>query len=236
MSRGPTLYLEAVLVQKASLFRALRRAVKLTAAAEDQTPPQSASGRETLRCLSADEVLRFRCPVLGASCGQHLRHSLDHVRHAVNATLAEAPHAVVAYDERARGTAVEEHLVAAEREVASLRSCLEELNHRTSRGPYFDLSLPLVARFAFAPAPGQAESGHLDLPTHAAREIVFAAHHALHHNASILTLIKLNEGVAPGLLPALMDLAPDFGTAPSTTVFQRAQEMDTEAPPDLLMK
>jgi hypothetical protein len=253
---GPVLYLDAVLAQKVALFRALRRAVTLKTVRSDLLGGH-ADGK--LHHPSADEVLKFQCPLLGASVGQHVRHSLDHVRKTVDACLVQhtrsslsppqqAGPLIVAYDERARGTAVEEHLVSAEREVASLRSCLDELAQRRGVSARDLAALPLVVRFAMAPAAvaatghghdGQAEKhlaegvavSHLDVPSNAAREMVFAAHHAIHHQASILAIVKRNEAqVAPGLLAALLDLAPDFGKAPSTMAFQKALKQEASAP------
>lgn len=247
---GPVLYLDAVLAQKVALFRALRRAVTLKTVRSDLLGGH-ADGK--LHHPSADEVLTFPCPLMGASVGQHVRHSLDHVRKTVDACLVQHTRSsltppqtfdtgiVVAYDERARGTAVEEHLVSAEREVASLRSCLDELTQRRGVSARALAALPLVVRFALAPA-APATTGHggqeaehlaegganyLDVPSNAAREVVFAAHHAVHHNATILAIVKRNEAeVAPGLLAALLDLAPDFGKAPSTVAFQKALEQE----------
>jgi hypothetical protein len=242
----PALYLDAVLAQKLALFRALRRAVALKTVRPDQP-----SGDGKLHHPSADEVLKFPCPLHGASMGQHMRHSLDHVRKAIDASLTLHNHnslepshdsepLIVAYDERTRGTSVEEHLVSAEREVGSLRCCLEEIMQRRGVSVFDLAALPLIVRFAMPPTmtaattPGRHEVStedalnYFDVPSNAAREFAFVAHHAIHHNASILAIVKHNEAeVAPGLLTGLMELAPDFGKAPATVLFEKAVQHES---------
>lgn len=243
----PAIYLDGVLQHKQSLLQALRHA---------------AQHRAVEGC---DHLLTHKCAVSGVSIGQHLRHSLDHIRKVVDAAVfppnhqqraggastgggssSEAPDAVVwassladpvalvDYDERSRGTAVERHVALAERELEALARAL---------GSVVDLDQPVICRFMFAPLPpppgagaaaaeegGSAAGGgpapaaapkHLDLPSSVGRELAFAAHHAIHHNASILGILRSSAPLAEDVLPRLAELAPDFGTAPSTAAFQR---------------
>jgi hypothetical protein len=135
---------------------------------------------------------------------------------------------------------VEEHLVSAEREVGSLRCCLEEIMQRRGVSVFDLAALPLIVRFAMPPTmtaattPGRHEVStedalnYFDVPSNAAREFAFVAHHAIHHNASILAIVKHNEAeVAPGLLTGLMELAPDFGKAPATVLFEKAVQHES---------
>ena len=129
---------------------------------------------EALAQGGGDGALALKCRVSGASVGQHLRHSLSHVRSLLDA--ATAPHqlppsvpppqqshvlprqsgcqpdvgsataTVIAYDERSRGTGVELCVATAQGELAALAAALDRLATAA------DLDRPVTCRFMFAPA------------------------------------------------------------------------------------
>ncbi|OQR82935.1 hypothetical protein ACHHYP_15311 [Achlya hypogyna] len=146
-----------------------------------------------LRGLS-DEAYVFRCPVLEGTTGGHVRHSLDHLRRA----LADAP--VIRYDIRARNTAVELDRHAALDELAAI------LNLEASvRNEHLDQ--PVRAAFMLS-----AEGHEVELKSTVEREMAFAVHHAIHHNAMIKTILRAN-------FPSVV-VPETFGVAPSTLNFR----------------
>jgi hypothetical protein len=204
----PVLYLDGVLAHQRRLLEALARHTATASIAR-----------------VSDDVLTRPCAVSGASVGQHLRHALDHVRKLVDSSRADPAGAcpVVAYDQRARGTDVEQCVASAASEIEALAQAL---------GHITDLGRPVLCRFMFAPsavATGAGAGGvaapvtQLDLASTVGRELGFVAHHAIHHNASILGILRSNPDLYLDVLPDLLRAAPDFGTAPSTVVFQHGQ-------------
>ena len=159
------------------------------------------------------------CPLLRASIGQHIRHSFDHIRKVLEAgDDSAALGATIHYDERARNTDVERFIVSAEQELEHINDKLVNLG---------DLTLPVTAQFMMAASPpGIPPPPALSLASTLARELAFVAHHSIHHNAMILAIVKnqdlyLNQ--RSGLLEHLLELAPDFGSAPSTTAYRQEQ-------------
>lgn len=128
---------------------------------------------------------------LGASIGQHVRHTLDHFR-----TLADATPGVdaLAYDHRARGVPVETDRDAA---TAEIERILGKLDERKDTG--LDAECTVCATIS-------CDGDEADLPSTYARELWFVTHHAIHHNALIKTLAH-ELGVT---------LDEQFGRAPST--------------------
>jgi hypothetical protein len=175
-----------------------------------QTPPC-----DDLRavCLAADAVLEQAAHYIdrvdsqqfvhvsqvvpGGTIGKHIRHILDHFRCAITTDCSEP----IDYDHRRRGGDVENDRDAAKGEIATLRSLLGGLEFK-------DLSATVTTRVMLC---GDGQTA--DLESTRAREIFFAMHHAIHHNA-ILKAIGLELGFE----------CPDgFGTAPSTINFEQAE-------------
>lgn len=184
----------------------------------------TSAGHNTTRglrpvCMAADAILeqagayidgvsddQFVFPsqaVPGGTIGKHIRHMLDHFRCAITTCCSEP----IDYDHRARGGVVESDREEAKREIATLRSLLAGLDEG-------DLGASVTTRVMLS---GDGQTA--DLSSTRAREIFFAMHHAIHHNA-ILKAIGLELGFA----------CPEgFGTAPSTINFACAQrEQDAE--------
>jgi uncharacterized damage-inducible protein DinB len=132
--------------------------------------------------------------MMGASIGQHLRHSVDHVA----AILQGAERGVIDYDNRERGVAIESDRAEALSTIASLRGELAELTED-------DVQREVSVRVMLS-ADGETK----DLKTTLGRELAFAAHHETHHHA-MMTVIARSEGCE----------APEgFGVAPSTLNYE----------------
>jgi uncharacterized damage-inducible protein DinB len=127
---------------------------------------------------------------LGASIGQHVRHTLDHFR-----TLADATPGVdtLDYDRRERGVPVETSREIALSEIDRICDTLADTAETLDR--------PCTVRATIC---GQGTEA--DLLSTRARELWFVTHHAIHHNALIKSLAH-EKGI---------DLPGAFGRAPST--------------------
>lgn len=124
------------------------------------------------------------CPILHASVGQHVRHSLDHMSRVVqNLGCADANH-VICYDKRTRGSAIEQNPKLASK---AIQECITALENTSNTG----LDNKQGAKREMVDKELQVEfmvsgSGEVEkFRTWLSREIQFASHHALHHNAMI---------------------------------------------------
>ena len=155
------------------------------------------------------------CSVVQATAGQHVRHLLHHVSVPVSAAEAAAgePEEKVTgrrvweYDVRERGDDVENCAEAALAKIASLSDSLSRL----AASPPPTSSLLTVAFSTASSSPSSTPF----LST-IEREIMFGAHHGLHHLAMLRVLAEKGGG-GGGNLPG------DFGKAPSTVVFEEKQ-------------
>jgi len=147
--------------------------------------------------VSDDQFVCQSAVVPGGTIGKHIRHTLDHFRCAISTCCTEA----IDYDHRRRGVEVESCRKAAKDEIESLRSILSELDEDK-------LQEEMTARVMIC-----SDGETCDLTTSRAREIFFAMHHAIHHNA-ILMAIGLELG---------FECPEGFGTAPSTINFEHSE-------------
>lgn len=134
--------------------------------------------------------------MLGATIGQHVRHTLDHFGAAMHGLDGE----VIDYDHRERGTCVETSLQEAIRAIDGLVALL-----KATRG---DQANRLVSIRVMLSDEGE----EAELTSTFAREVAFATHHAIHHNAMIAA-IATSFG---------LPVPPGFGKAPSTVNHERA--------------
>lgn len=144
-----------------------------------------------------DQYVQPSQVVPGGTIGKHIRHTLDHFRCAITTDCSEP----IDYDHRKRGGSVEESRDAAKLEIATLRSLMVGLGVK-------ELSETVTTRVMLC---GDGQTA--DLESTRAREIFFAMHHAIHHNA-ILKAIGLEIG---------FQCPEGFGTAPSTINFEQAE-------------
>ncbi len=129
----------------------------------------------------------------GGTVGKHLRHLVDHYEAIVRAA-ASACEEVVDYDHRERDVPMESSRDEALRGIDALRTNVRQLvDHQATR--------PVRVRVMVSSAGHEAT-----LTSSLARELAFATHHGVHHQAMMKTIAG-EFGV---------EASPDFGKAPST--------------------
>jgi len=155
----------------------------------------------------AYQLYQTVCPIVKATIGQHLRHSMDHIERAVYASKNDEIH----YDLRERDTP-EEH------DWDRMKERIQAVNHELQNqstdveGSGANLD-PVNAYFMLS---GDSDQ-EFSIPSYRGRELAFAAHHAIHHLALVRIIATCS---AVGELDEA-DLPPDFGRAPSTVNFDR---------------
>jgi len=147
--------------------------------------------------VDSDQFVHISAVVPGGTIGKHIRHTLDHFRCAITTECAEP----IDYDHRRRGGSVEDDRDAAKSEIATLRSLMGGLGVN-------ELGETVTTRVMLC-----GDGRTADLHSTRAREIFFAMHHAIHHNA-ILKAIGLELG---------FECPEGFGTAPSTINFEQVE-------------
>lgn len=143
--------------------------------------------------------------LVGGTIGKHLRHTLDHFA-AVAPALGGS---TICYDNRTRDVPIEVDQEAALSEIHRLSGVFGAIN-----GP--ELAAPARVRILCSEDGSEAEVG-----TTLGRELAFATHHAIHHQA-MMKAIAIEHGAV--LTPAVADGAREsrtvvpvgFGVAPST--------------------
>ncbi|KAH7479871.1 hypothetical protein PRIC1_008577 [Phytophthora ramorum] len=154
-----------------------------------------------LRSLD-DSVYTFHSPLVEGSVGQHTRHSLDHLRKPL-ALLEAQQHGsdenMVRYDIRDRHTPVEKDRLMAIAQIEQLEKTLRAL-------PSGELARPVHAAFMLS-----ADGREFDFESTFSRELAFAVHHCIHHNALSKVLLRHH-------FPEL-NVPEGFGMAPSTANF-----------------
>jgi len=139
----------------------------------------------------------------GGTVGKHLRHTLDHFAAALGwATGGEvASQDAIDYDRRERNVPMETDRHAAIAGIAQLRERLAEVSLQA-------LDAPVRVRVMVSGDGQEAE-----LRSTLGRELAFATHHAVHHQA-MMQAIAREFG---------LEAAGGFGKAPSTLKFERGR-------------
>ena len=151
---------------------------------------------EALLAQISDDMYTRKLPVaFNASIGGHYRHCLDHFR----SLLAAAAAGDLNYDQRERGTLIENDRFAALNATRELRQGYEELDPAL-----LTRSLSVTCKSSCATSGSQVS------PSTVGREIMYSVAHAVHHYALI--------GIMSGLMGVV--LPPGFGVAPSTIKHQ----------------
>lgn len=149
----------------------------------------------------AKDWYKSPCQLVGASMGQHIRHSMDHMELtillAATANGRESNMPVLHYDLRVRGGTLEHDMDEAKKRISNLSEMLNQVQA--------DCGLPVQAHFMLD---GQGQE--VQFNSTLARELGFVAHHAIHHMAMIKVIAIHHVGLAS------KDLPEDFGRAPST--------------------
>jgi uncharacterized damage-inducible protein DinB len=129
------------------------------------------------------------------SIGGHVRHCLDHVE-ALERALDRG---VCCYDDRVRGTAVEDDPAVACARLAACRMRLAALDPAMLARP-----LALSARIS-------TDGVTVHAPSTVGREVAFVISHTVHHAALVAVLLE-DLGIA---VPARFGLAPTTPTRPA---------------------
>ncbi len=158
------------------------------------TIPAACALLEQMRELVAgldDEQYTTKSPAMfTASIASHVRHAVDHFR----APLGGLGGDVVDYDHRQRDTDVEKCVRGAVAEIERVRAGIGNIDP-------LHVGKELTIRVMLT-----GDGACTDLTTTLAREIAFATHHAVHHNAMIKAIAK----------ELGLETPPGFGKAPST--------------------
>lgn len=147
------------------------------------------------------------CPIVGATVGQHIRHSMDHMELAIR-TAGEYPNLnndEFHYDLRTRGGNDEHDIDAAFQRIDSLSDFL--LEEKKAEESALTESRPVEAFFMLTGDPTEFK-----VSTTTERELAFSVHHAIHHMAMVKIIAVQSLGIEKDDLPS------DFGRAPSTVV------------------
>jgi hypothetical protein len=164
----------------------------------------------------ASDVFQKKCPIVGASIGQHYRHSMDHVELAAlvaSSALEQQQQQLgeLHYDLRVRGGTLEKDLAESRKRLSdvtdvftSLNTAIGDAHSATPVTAYFNLSVD--------------DDGEIGLPSTIERELGFTAHHAIHHLAMVRIICLQTIGLSEDELPQ------GFGRAPSTILFDRRQK------------
>jgi hypothetical protein len=163
----------------------------------------------------ASDVFQKKCPIVGASIGQHYRHSMDHVELAAlvasSALEQQQQLGELHYDLRVRGGTLEKDLAESRKRLSdvtdvftSLNTAIGDAHSATPVTAYFNLSVD--------------DDGEIGLPSTIERELGFTAHHAIHHLAMVRIICLQTIGLSEDELPQ------GFGRAPSTILFDRRQK------------
>ena len=179
--------------------------------------------RETLGSLDdAKKAYQQVCPMVHASMGQHIRHSMDHIELAVQAASSTTATSLdIHYDLRARGGPDEHDMDMAEQRIQQAIHALSNLSNEwwdandseqsQSQQSPSQQSQPPIVYACFMLSGGNPQE--FRLPTTIPRELGFAVHHAIHHMAMIKIIAIETLQIPPESLPK------EFGRAPSTVVF-----------------
>jgi hypothetical protein len=152
-------------------------------------------GEALLGEIENDDYTRKVPSAFNASIGGHYRHCLDHFRSLLDAAAAGD----LNYDQRERGTLVENDRFAALNATRDLRSSYQQFpNALLSR------ELNVTCKTSYATTRSQVA------PSTVGREIMYVVAHAVHHYALI--------GIMGGMMGLKMPLG--FGVAPSTVKYQ----------------
>lgn len=126
----------------------------------------------------ASDAFQKICPIVGASIGQHYRHSMDHVELAALVASSAKDTSMhqheqlgeLHYDLRVRGGTLEKDLVESRKRLCDVTDVFRSLNTTIGEGKR---ETPVTAYFNLA-ADDEKEIG---LPSTVERELGFCAHH-----------------------------------------------------------
>ncbi len=176
--------------------------VEAAPAASDATAVAGAAAALLGQCAAIIESVddsayaSISSTIRGGTIGKHVRHVLDHFRAAID---GDGPGGCIDYDRRERDVPME-----TDRSLAL--SAIEDLSARI--GDMDGTRLAATVRVKVMVA---ADGCTVELRSTLARELAFATHHAVHHNAMVRA-IAAEFG---------HELPEDLGKAPSTLNHER---------------
>lgn len=167
------------------------------------------------------------CPIVGASIGQHFRHSLDHIELPAMALINDHQLQDFHYDKRNRGGSSERSMKESRERIQGLldifsnekKKCIipcdsrEDSDHGTEFSKDDDANDALVQVHFMLSGDGH----EFGLKSFLTREMQFAMHHAIHHLAMVKIISENHLGLNPDMIPS------DFGKAPSTLHFEEEE-------------
>jgi len=156
----------------------------------------------------AKSLYKTVCPIVKASIGMHIRHSMDHVERAAAAAI-HFDQRKINYDLRERGGLDENDMDAAVERLLRVQNTFEKLSSSESQIPVIGHNIEACFMLS-----GDSNDEYA-LPSTVARELGFAAHHAIHHLAMVRICATHTGGLSEDDLPS------DFGRAPSTVNYDR---------------
>lgn len=169
----------------------------------------------------ASDAFQKTCPIVGASIGQHYRHSMDHVELAALVASSAQDSSTqqqigdLHYDLRVRGGTLEKDLVESRNRLCDVTDVFRSLNTAIVDGDeVIATTTPVTAYFNLA----ADDSAEIGLPSTVERELGFCAHHAIHHLAMVRIICLQTVGLSE------VELPEGFGRAPSTILFDKRQE------------
>lgn len=169
----------------------------------------------------ASDAFQKTCPIVGASIGQHYRHSMDHVELAALVASSAQDSSTqqqigdLHYDLRVRGGTLEKDLVESRNRLCDVTDVFRSLNTAIVDGDeVIATATPVTAYFNLA----ADDSAEIGLPSTVERELGFCAHHAIHHLAMVRIICLQTVGLSE------VELPEGFGRAPSTILFDKRQE------------
>mmetsp|Transcript_925 Transcript_925/g.1151 ORF Transcript_925/g.1151 Transcript_925/m.1151 type:complete len:198 (-) Transcript_925:5975-6568(-) len=157
--------------------------------------------------VKAGNLFKSTCPIVGATIGQHIRHSMDHIELTILMAnslndISDSDPIQLHYDLRVRGGTTEHCMDASKKRVLDACAIIEEMLELPSINTK---SHQIQANFMLS-----GDGFEFGLPSTIAREMGFVAHHAIHHMAMIKLIAIHHVGLEA------KDLPLDFGRAPAT--------------------
>lgn len=157
-------------------------------------------GCEFVESLSDAHYIKICAPHVSSSIGEHIRHVLD-MYHSLEAGLRVA---VIDYDSRRRGDAVE---FTRQKAIEEFRYFIAMLNDVSER----DLRVPISVKTEVS----LTGSVSITVLSNLMRELVFVASHAVHHYALINAIARLQN----------IELTSTIGVAPATASYLRSKNV-----------
>lgn len=185
-------------------MQAPTQATRPTKPADRRHPAASAAVAVIAQCEAFVESLGDEAYVQPSSAlqqstiGQHVRHALDHF----TAALAGADGQPIEYDRRKRGGTVETDRAQAMQGLAEVRQRLAAIDTDQA-----ERSVRIRAMLS-------ADGVEAELSSTLARELAFAAHHAVHHQAMMAAIARQQGLSTPS----------GFGRAPATLNYEASTE------------